>query len=63
MPLGMTKTQKVSDYFINNKFSLIQKKRTLLLISDNYIVCILGERLDDRFKLVEDSKKAYIVKL
>ena len=63
MPLGMTKTQKVSDYFINNKFSLIQKKRTLLLISDNCIVCILGERLDDRFKLVEDSKKAYIVKL
>ena len=55
--------KKVSDYFIDNKFSLIKKKKTRLLISNNDIVCILGERLDNRFKLVENSKKVYIVNL
>tara|TARA_B100001250_G_scaffold352880_1_gene325889 strand:- start:207 stop:692 length:486 start_codon:yes stop_codon:yes gene_type:complete len=63
IPLGMKSFKKISDYFIDNKFSLIKKKKTLLLISNNTIVCILGERLDDRFKLVENSKKVYIVTL
>ncbi len=63
VPLGMKGFKKVSDYFIDNKFSLIKKKKTLLLISNNDIVCIIGERLDDRFKLVENSKKVYIVDL
>ncbi|MAQ69780.1 MAG: tRNA lysidine(34) synthetase TilS [Flavobacteriales bacterium] len=63
IPLGMKRFKKLSDYFIDNKFSLIMKKKACVLISNNDIVCILGERLDDRFKLVEDSKKVYIVKL
>ena len=63
IPLGMQGFKKVSDYFIDNKFSLIKKKKSRLLISNNNIVCIVGERLDDRFKLVEDSKKVYIVNL
>ena len=61
IPLGMKGFKKVSDYFIDKKFSLIQKKKSRLLISNNKIVCIIGERLDDRFKLVQDSKKVYIV--
>ena len=61
IPLGMKGFKKLSDYFIDNKFSLIQKKKTRLLISNNEIVCIIGERIDDRFKLVENSKKVYIV--
>ena len=61
IPLGMKTTKKISDYFIDNKFSLIQKKTTRLLVSNNNIVCIIGHRLDDRFKLVEKTKKVYIV--
>tara|TARA_B100000579_G_scaffold221301_1_gene180997 strand:+ start:9922 stop:11223 length:1302 start_codon:yes stop_codon:yes gene_type:complete len=63
IPLGMRNFKKISDYFIDHKFSLIKKKKTRLLISNNQIVCIIGERLDDRFKLVETSKKVYIVGL
>ena len=62
MPLGMKGVKKLSDYFIDNKFSLIKKKKARLLISNNQIVCIIGERLDERFKLVQESKKIYIVK-
>ena len=62
IPLGMKGLKKLSDYFIDNKFSLIKKKKARLLISNNQIVCIIGERLDERFKLVKESKKIYIVK-
>ncbi len=62
IPLGMKGLKKLSDYFIDNKFSLIKKKKARLLISNNQIVCIIGERLDERFKLVQESKKIYIVK-
>ena len=61
IPLGMNGFKKISDYFIDQKFSLIKKKQTYLMISNNDIVCIIGERLDDRFKLVQNSKKVYIV--
>ena len=61
MPLGMMGSKKLSDYFIDNKYSLIKKKKARVLISDNSIVCIIGDRLDDRFKLVETSEKVYIV--
>ena len=62
VPLGMKKFKKLSDYFIDKKFSLVAKKKSRVLVSDSQIVCIIGERLDERFKLVENSKKAYIVK-
>ena len=63
MPLGMKGFKKISDYFIDEKFSLIDKKKAKLLISNNKIVCVIGKRIDERFKLVENSKKVYIVKL
>ena len=62
-PLGMKGFKKVSDYFIDEKFSLIEKRKARLLISDNKVVGIIGARLDERFKLVCDSKKVYIVQL
>ena len=33
-----------------------------LTADEGQIVCIIGERLDERFKLVQESKKIYIVK-
>ena len=64
IPLGMKSFKKVSDYFIDKKLSLIDKRKAKILTSNNKIVCIITEkhhRLDDRFKLVQDSKKIYIV--
>tara|TARA_B100001250_G_scaffold408582_1_gene431249 strand:- start:598 stop:1902 length:1305 start_codon:yes stop_codon:yes gene_type:complete len=61
VPLGMKGSKKLSDYFIDKKYSLIEKKKARVLISNNKVVCIIGDRLDDRFKLVETSEKVYIV--
>ena len=51
----MDQMKKLSDFFINEKFSVLDKERTWLLVSDGKIVWICGHRLDDRFKITESS--------
>ena len=62
-PLGMTGTKKLSDFFINQKYTLFQKEEQWLLTSNNEIVWIIGKRIDDRFKVTETTKKTLILKL
>lgn len=62
-PLGMKGKKKISDFFIDNKMSLFEKDNTWLLCSGNDIVWVIGLRLDDRFKLVENSQKVYLAQL
>lgn len=61
-PLGMKHKKKMSDYFTDNKYSLIDKAHSLILESDSKIVCILGDRIDDRFKITDQTKKVLIIK-
>lgn len=51
-PIGMKKSKKkISDFFTDQKFSALQKKECLLLLSEDKIAWIIGHRLDDRFKI------------
>jgi tRNA(Ile)-lysidine synthase len=61
-PLGMKNRKKLSDYFTDKKYSLIDKDKALILESDGKIVCILGERIDDRFRITKETKIALIIK-
>lgn len=64
-PLGMSgKHKKVSDYFTDQKKSLLDKDAAwLLCTSDNKIVWIIGERTDDRFKITEKTTEILIIEL
>jgi tRNA(Ile)-lysidine synthase len=61
-PFGMNRKKKLSDYFIDRKFSLPEKENALLLESAGKIVWIIGERLDNRFRITPSTKRALILK-
>jgi tRNA(Ile)-lysidine synthase len=60
-PLGMNGRKKVSDYFIDRKFSLLDKQKTWLLLSGDEIAWIVGHRIDDRFKIELQTKSVFTI--
>lgn len=62
-PFGLGKKQKLKKFFINNKFSSIEKKSTYLLCSGSKIIWVMPHRIDDRFKITKHTKKALLFSL
>lgn len=62
-PLGMKGMKKVSDYFIDEKIPLHEKENTWLLCSGKKIVWIMGQRLDDRFKITQKSRQVLKIEI
>ncbi|MCD4682076.1 MAG: tRNA lysidine(34) synthetase TilS, partial [Bacteroidales bacterium] len=54
-PFGMENKKLVSDFFINNKFSISDKENTWIMTSGAKIVWIIGHRIDNRFRISETS--------
>ncbi len=61
VPLGMKQKKKLSDYFIDNKYSILEKESKMILECDGSIVWIVGDRIDNRFKITRNTKKALII--
>jgi len=61
-PLGMKQKKKLSDYFIDNKYSMLDKENILILESEGKIIWIIGDRIDNRFKISKTTKNALIIK-
>ncbi len=62
-PFGMSNKKKVSDYLIDNKISLLDKNKIFVLCSGEDIICLIGHRVDNRYKVEQKTKKVYIVEL
>ncbi|MCK9450577.1 MAG: tRNA lysidine(34) synthetase TilS [Bacteroidales bacterium] len=63
-PLGMKGSKLLSDYFIDNKFSELEKRNSfLLLTADDQIVWLIGHRIDDSFKITSQTKVIYRIEL
>lgn len=62
-PSGMSGKKKLSKYFKDEKFSLIDKENTWLLCSDNQIVWIVGKRADRRFLANETTQTIIKIEL
>lgn len=62
-PFGMKGKKKVSKFFKDEKFSLSEKEQAWLLCSDSEIIWIIGERMDDRFKITEHTQTILKIEL
>jgi tRNA(Ile)-lysidine synthase len=62
-PLGMTGLKKVSDFFIDEKYSIPEKENAWILTSGDHLAWIVGKRMDDRFKIHKDTKNILRLKL
>jgi len=62
-PLGMPHKKKVSDFMVDNKLSLVDKKNVTVLESAGQIVYVVGWRIDDRFKITDQTKRILNLRL
>ncbi|WP_433896130.1 tRNA lysidine(34) synthetase TilS [Sphingobacterium mizutaii] len=57
-PLGMEGSKKLSDYFIQKKLNRFQKEEVPILVNaDGQLIWVVGMRLDNHFKVTENTKK------
>lgn len=54
-PFGMQGKKKLSKFFKDEKLSVLEKEKAFVLCSENNIVWVLKKRLDDRFKVTNET--------
>jgi tRNA(Ile)-lysidine synthase len=62
-PLGMKGRKKLSDYFTDRKLSVPEKEDILVLESAGKIAWVMGERIDNRFRVTKSTKKALVIEV
>ncbi len=62
-PLGMKGRKKISDLLIDAKVAMPDKAKVTVISAGEEIVWVAGHRLDERFKLAENTKEVLILTL
>ncbi len=58
VPLGMKARKKISDFFVDAKIPIYEKHSIPILeTKDGQVVWVCGQRIDDRFKITEETKR------
>lgn len=59
-PLGMDNKKKISDFLIDSKITISDKDHVTVVESAGEIVWIVGYRIDNRFKVTDNTKSAAV---
>jgi tRNA(Ile)-lysidine synthase len=62
-PLGMEQIKKLSDFFVDQKIPVPEKERTWILASGKEIVWIMGHRIDNRFRITDETSRVLLLRL
>lgn len=62
-PLGMNQMKKLSDYFVDNKIPVPEKKGIWIMASGKKIVWIMGHRIDHRFRITPETRRVLVLRL
>ena len=63
IPFGMKGRKRVSDYLTDRKFSLLQKEQQWVLCSGKDIAWLVGERIDERFRIDQNTSKVLCISI
>jgi tRNA(Ile)-lysidine synthase len=63
VPLGMKNRKKLSDFFIDEKISVVDKESIWVICSGDEIAWIIGHRIADPFKITTTTKYIFLITL
>jgi tRNA(Ile)-lysidine synthase len=63
VPLGMDRKKKVHDLFVDEKVPNYRRSSVPILVGGNHIIWIVGLRIDDRFKITDETQKILKVEI
>lgn len=61
VPLGMKGSKLVSDFLTDHKVNLFDKQNQMVLVNRHDIVWLVGQRIDDRYKVVEGQTRRLLI--
>jgi tRNA(Ile)-lysidine synthase len=62
VPFGMDKLKKISDFLIDEKIPLTEKKRVKVLLSGNNIIWVVGIRIDNRYRITNKTTRIWLIR-
>jgi tRNA(Ile)-lysidine synthase len=62
-PYGFRGEKKISEFYKNLKYSIIDKENQWLLCSSDDIIWVVGQRIDERYKITNQTKTIYKLEL